>query len=233
MEQASAARAGDHGPGSQEFSRRHEQKDKQGGQVSITSGNKGSKSNLAVEEGRTAVDNTQCELSDKDDTCSMEQASAARAGDHGPGSQEFSRRHEQKDKQGGQVSITSGNKGSKSNLAVEEGRTAVDNTQCELSDKDDTCSMEQASAARAGDHGPGGASATICSQPIAIQDGNREYGREQEEQASTGRAGDHGPKKGANPKTYSGLQNQGSTCYLNTVLQILFMTDECREAVMR
>ncbi|XP_059392362.1 ubiquitin carboxyl-terminal hydrolase 7-like isoform X2 [Carassius carassius] len=32
---------------------------------------------------------------------------------------------------------------------------------------------------------------------------------------------------------YIGLENQGATCYLNTVLQILFMTEEFREAVER
>ncbi|XP_073671476.1 uncharacterized protein [Paramisgurnus dabryanus] len=34
-------------------------------------------------------------------------------------------------------------------------------------------------------------------------------------------------------KGYAGLQNQGATCYLNTVLQILFMTKEFREAAER
>ncbi|XP_035285170.1 ubiquitin carboxyl-terminal hydrolase 40-like [Anguilla anguilla] len=53
------------------------------------------------------------------------------------------------------------------------------------------------------------------------------------DQASAARAGGHGPGKDPNPKTYSGVRNQGSTFYLNTVLQILFMTDECRQAVMR
>ncbi|XP_073671477.1 uncharacterized protein [Paramisgurnus dabryanus] len=36
-----------------------------------------------------------------------------------------------------------------------------------------------------------------------------------------------------NTKGYAGLQNQGATCYLNTVLQILFMTKEFREAAER
>ncbi|XP_062305537.1 ubiquitin carboxyl-terminal hydrolase 47 isoform X2 [Osmerus eperlanus] len=33
-------------------------------------------------------------------------------------------------------------------------------------------------------------------------------------------------------KEYHGLYNQGSTCYLNSVLQVLFMTEECRKAVL-
>uniref|UniRef100_A0A0E9WAB7 USP domain-containing protein n=1 Tax=Anguilla anguilla TaxID=7936 RepID=A0A0E9WAB7_ANGAN len=40
-------------------------------------------------------------------------------------------------------------------------------------------------------------------------------------------------KSKSGTQVYAGLRNQGSTCYLNTVLQILFMTDECRQAVMR
>ena len=36
----------------------------------------------------------------------------------------------------------------------------------------------------------------------------------------------------AEPK-YKGLRNQGSTDYLNSVLQVLFMTKEFRDAVQR
>ncbi len=32
---------------------------------------------------------------------------------------------------------------------------------------------------------------------------------------------------------YSGLVNQGATCYLNAVLQTLFMTKKFREAIMK
>ncbi|KAG7259463.1 hypothetical protein CRUP_015107 [Coryphaenoides rupestris] len=35
----------------------------------------------------------------------------------------------------------------------------------------------------------------------------------------------------AERKTYQGLRNEGSTCYLNSILQVLFMTREFREAV--
>ncbi|XP_028851559.1 ubiquitin carboxyl-terminal hydrolase 47-like [Denticeps clupeoides] len=37
----------------------------------------------------------------------------------------------------------------------------------------------------------------------------------------------------APPVKYKGLQNQGATCYLNSVLQVLFMTKEFREKVER
>ncbi|XP_071374397.1 uncharacterized protein [Centroberyx affinis] len=38
---------------------------------------------------------------------------------------------------------------------------------------------------------------------------------------------------GTSPVLYNGLQNQGSTCYLNSVLQVLFMTKDFRDAVER
>ncbi|KAK2863058.1 hypothetical protein Q5P01_002591 [Channa striata] len=38
---------------------------------------------------------------------------------------------------------------------------------------------------------------------------------------------------GASVRTYHGLKNQGATCYLNSVLQVLFMTKEFKEAVGR
>uniref|UniRef100_UPI003AAAA7A1 ubiquitin carboxyl-terminal hydrolase 48-like n=1 Tax=Centroberyx gerrardi TaxID=166262 RepID=UPI003AAAA7A1 len=38
---------------------------------------------------------------------------------------------------------------------------------------------------------------------------------------------------GTSPVLYNGLQNHGSTCYLNSVLQVLFMTKDFREAVER
>ncbi|XP_050961143.1 ubiquitin carboxyl-terminal hydrolase 28-like [Labeo rohita] len=46
------------------------------------------------------------------------------------------------------------------------------------------------------------------------------------------------PKKGnhqssAQIRGYSGLRNQGATCYLNAVLQTLFMTQDFREAIMK
>ncbi|XP_078058440.1 ubiquitin carboxyl-terminal hydrolase 47-like [Mustelus asterias] len=38
---------------------------------------------------------------------------------------------------------------------------------------------------------------------------------------------------GDSPETFIGLKNQGATCYLNTLLQTLYMTPEVKEAIIR
>ncbi|XP_038672446.1 uncharacterized protein LOC119976206 [Scyliorhinus canicula] len=41
------------------------------------------------------------------------------------------------------------------------------------------------------------------------------------------------PRSGDSPESFSGIKNQGATCYLNTLLQTLYMTPEMKETISR
>nr|XP_055070038.1 uncharacterized protein LOC129451017 isoform X5 [Misgurnus anguillicaudatus] len=66
----------------------------------------------------------------------------------------------------------------------------------------------------------------VCEEDIHVEDSCCEKNEKEDSHAVT-------VCEISTPKRYVGLQNQGATCYLNTVLQILFMTKEFREAAER
>ncbi|XP_073726975.1 uncharacterized protein [Misgurnus anguillicaudatus] len=66
----------------------------------------------------------------------------------------------------------------------------------------------------------------VCEKDIHVEDSCCEKNEKEDSHAVT-------VCEISTPKRYVGLQNQGATCYLNTVLQILFMTKEFREAAER